>query len=456
MAGPTAECDCPPAPAPKAPHWQQTLDELAKPKEQRKVMIAQIAPAVRVAIAETMGLNPGDVTVGQMVTGLRMLGFDYVFDTLFAADLTIMEEGTELLHRLKEHLEAHPHSDEPLPMFTSCCPGWVAMMEKSYPELIPFVSSCKSPQMMLAAMVKSYLAEKKGIAPKDMVMVSIMPCTRKQSEADRDWFCVDADPTLRQLDHVITTVELGNIFVERGIKLNDLQESPFDNPVGEGSGGGVLFGTTGGVMEAALRTVYEVVTQKPLDRIVFEDVRGLDGIKEASVTLVPAPGSKFAELVAERLAHKVEEAAAAEAAAAVEGAVKPPIAYDGGQGFSTDDGTGITLNIAVANGLGNAKKLIKQLAAGESKYDFIEVMACPGGCIGGGGQPRSADKQILQKRQAALYNLDEKSTLRRSHENPSIRELYDTYLGEPLGHKAHELLHTHYVAGGVEEKDEKK
>nr|WNF20777.1 hydrogenase [synthetic construct] len=455
MAGPTAECDCPPAPAPKAPHWQQTLDELAKPKEQRKVMIAQIAPAVRVAIAETMGLNPGDVTVGQMVTGLRMLGFDYVFDTLFGADLTIMEEGSELLHRLTEHLEAHPHSDEPLPMFTSCCPGWIAMLEKSYPDLIPYVSSCKSPQMMMGAMVKTYLSEKQGIPAKDIVMVSVMPCVRKQGEADREWFCV-SEPGVRDVDHVITTAELGNIFVERGIKLNDLQESPFDNPVGEGSGGGVLFGTTGGVMEAALRTVYEVVTQKPLDRIVFEDVRGLDGIKEASVTLVPAPGSKFAELVAERLAHKVEEAAAAEAAAAVEGAVKPPIAYDGGQGFSTDDGTGITLNIAVANGLGNAKKLIKQLAAGESKYDFIEVMACPGGCIGGGGQPRSADKQILQKRQAALYNLDEKSTLRRSHENPSIRELYDTYLGEPLGHKAHELLHTHYVAGGVEEKDEKK
>nr|WNF20822.1 hydrogenase [synthetic construct] len=447
------------APAAEAPlsHVQQALAELAKPKDDptRKHVCVQVAPAVRVAIAETLGLAPGATTPKQLAEGLRRLGFDEVFDTLFGADLTIMEEGSELLHRLTEHLEAHPHSDEPLPMFTSCCPGWIAMLEKSYPDLIPYVSSCKSPQMMMGAMVKTYLSEKQGIPAKDIVMVSVMPCVRKQGEADREWFCV-SEPGVRDVDHVITTAELGNIFVERGIKLNDLQESPFDNPVGEGSGGGVLFGTTGGVMEAALRTVYEVVTQKPLDRIVFEDVRGLDGIKEASVTLVPAPGSKFAELVAERLAHKVEEAAAAEAAAAVEGAVKPPIAYDGGQGFSTDDGTGITLNIAVANGLGNAKKLIKQLAAGESKYDFIEVMACPGGCIGGGGQPRSADKQILQKRQAALYNLDEKSTLRRSHENPSIRELYDTYLGEPLGHKAHELLHTHYVAGGVEEKDEKK
>nr|WNF20774.1 hydrogenase [synthetic construct] len=438
------------------PHWKLALEELDKPKDGgRKVLIAQVAPAVRVAIAESFGLAPGAVSPGKLATGLRALGFDQVFDTLFGADLTIMEEGSELLHRLTEHLEAHPHSDEPLPMFTSCCPGWIAMLEKSYPDLIPYVSSCKSPQMMLGAVIKNYFAAEAGAKPEDICNVSVMPCVRKQGEADREWFNTTGAGGAN-VDHVMTTAELGKIFVERGIKLNDLQESPFDNPVGEGSGGGVLFGTTGGVMEAALRTVYEVVTQKPLDRIVFEDVRGLDGIKEASVTLVPAPGSKFAELVAERLAHKVEEAAAAEAAAAVEGAVKPPIAYDGGQGFSTDDGTGITLNIAVANGLGNAKKLIKQLAAGESKYDFIEVMACPGGCIGGGGQPRSADKQILQKRQAALYNLDEKSTLRRSHENPSIRELYDTYLGEPLGHKAHELLHTHYVAGGVEEKDEKK
>nr|WNF20821.1 hydrogenase [synthetic construct] len=447
------------APAAEAPlsHVQQALAELAKPKDDptRKHVCVQVAPAVRVAIAETLGLAPGATTPKQLAEGLRRLGFDEVFDTLFGADLTIMEEGTELRHRLQDHLEQHPNKEEPLPMFTSCCPGWVAMVEKSNPELIPYLSSCKSPQMMMGAMVKTYLSEKQGIPAKDIVMVSVMPCVRKQGEADREWFCV-SEPGVRDVDHVITTAELGNIFKERGINLAELPEGEWDNPMGVGSGAGVLFGTTGGVMEAALRTAYELFTGTPLPRLSLSEVRGLDGIKEASVTLVPAPGSKFAELVAERLAHKVEEAAAAEAAAAVEGAVKPPIAYDGGQGFSTDDGTGITLNIAVANGLGNAKKLIKQLAAGESKYDFIEVMACPGGCIGGGGQPRSADKQILQKRQAALYNLDEKSTLRRSHENPSIRELYDTYLGEPLGHKAHELLHTHYVAGGVEEKDEKK
>nr|WNF20778.1 hydrogenase [synthetic construct] len=447
MAGPTAECDCPPAPAPKAPHWQQTLDELAKPKEQRKVMIAQIAPAVRVAIAETMGLNPGDVTVGQMVTGLRMLGFDYVFDTLFGADLTIMEEGTELRHRLQDHLEQHPNKEEPLPMFTSCCPGWVAMVEKSNPELIPYLSSCKSPQMMLGAVIKNYFAAEAGAKPEDICNVSVMPCVRKQGEADREWFNTTGAGGAN-VDHVMTTAELGKIFVERGIKLNDLQESPFDNPVGEGSGGGVLFGTTGGVMEAALRTVYEVVTQKPLDRIVFEDVRGMDGIKETNITMVPAPGSKFEELLKHRAAARAEAAAHG---------TPGPLAWDGGAGFTSEDGRGgITLRVAVANGLGNAKKLITKMQAGEAKYDFVEIMACPAGCVGGGGQPRSTDKAITQKRQAALYNLDEKSTLRRSHENPSIRELYDTYLGEPLGHKAHELLHTHYVAGGVEEKDEKK
>nr|WNF20738.1 hydrogenase [synthetic construct] len=405
------------APAAEAPlsHVQQALAELAKPKDDptRKHVCVQVAPAVRVAIAETLGLAPGATTPKQLAEGLRRLGFDEVFDTLFGADLTIMEEGSELLHRLTEHLEAHPHSDEPLPMFTSCCPGWIAMLEKSYPDLIPYVSSCKSPQMMLAAMVKSYLAEKKGIAPKDMVMVSIMPCTRKQSEADRDWFCVDADPTLRQLDHVITTVELGNIFKERGINLAELPEGEWDNPMGVGSGAGVLFGTTGGVMEAALRTAYELFTGTPLPRLSLSEVRGLEGIKESTLHLTPGPTSPF-------------------------------------KAFAGADGTGITLNIAVANGLGNAKKLIKQLAAGESKYDFIEVMACPGGCIGGGGQPRSADKQILQKRQAALYDLDERNTLRRSHENEAVNQLYKEFLGEPLSHRAHELLHTHYVPGGAE------
>nr|WNF20793.1 hydrogenase [synthetic construct] len=425
------------------PHWKLALEELDKPKDGgRKVLIAQVAPAVRVAIAESFGLAPGAVSPGKLATGLRALGFDQVFDTLFGADLTIMEEGSELLHRLTEHLEAHPHSDEPLPMFTSCCPGWIAMLEKSYPDLIPYVSSCKSPQMMLAAMVKSYLAEKKGIAPKDMVMVSIMPCTRKQSEADRDWFCVDADPTLRQLDHVITTVELGNIFKERGINLPELPDSDWDQPLGLGSGAGVLFGTTGGVMEAALRTAYEIVTKEPLPRLNLSEVRGMDGIKETNITMVPAPGSKFEELLKHRAAARAEAAAHG---------TPGPLAWDGGAGFTSEDGRGgITLRVAVANGLGNAKKLITKMQAGEAKYDFVEIMACPAGCVGGGGQPRSTDKAITQKRQAALYDLDERNTLRRSHENEAVNQLYKEFLGEPLSHRAHELLHTHYVPGGAE------
>nr|ADK77883.1 hydrogenase [Chlorella sp. DT] len=411
-AGPTSECDCPPTPQAKLPHWQQALDELAKPKESRRLMIAQIAPAVRVAIAETIGLAPGDVTIGQLVTGLRMLGFDYVFDTLFGADLTIMEEGTELLHRLQDHLEQHPNKEEPLPMFTSCCPGWVAMVEKSNPELIPYLSSCKSPQMMLGAVIKNYYAQQVGVQPSDICNVSVMPCVRKQGEADREWF--NTTGLARDVDHVVTTAEVGKIFLERGIKLNELPESNFDNPIGEGTGGALLFGTTGGVMEAALRTVYEVVTQKPMGRVDFEEVRGLEGIKEAEITLKPGDDSPF-------------------------------------KAFAGADGQGITLKIAVANGLGNAKKLIKSLSEGKAKYDFIEVMACPGGCIGGGGQPRSTDKQILQKRQQAMYNLDERSAIRRSHENPFIQALYDKFLGAPNSHKAHDLLHTHYVAGGIPE-----
>lgn len=404
-------------------------------------MIAQVAPAVRVAISECFGLAPGATTANQLAEALRRLGFDIVYDTVFAADLTIMEEGSELLHRLKEHLEAHPNSEEPLPMFTSCCPGWVAMMEKSYPELIPYVSSCKSPQMMMGAMVKTYMSEKQGIPAKDICMVSVMPCVRKQGEADREWFCV-SEPGVRDVDHVITTAELGNILKERGINLPELPEGEFDNPLGTGSGGGVLFGTTGGVMEAALRTAYELVTQQPLPRLNLSEVRGMDGIKEAEVTLVPAPGSKFAELVEARL--KAKEAAA-------EPEKKGPIQYDGGQGFSTDDGKGgLKLRVAVANGLGNAKKLITKMQAGESKYDFVEIMACPAGCVGGGGQPRSTDKAITQKRQQAIYALDERAAVRRPHESPAIAQVYADFLGEPLSHKAHELLHTHYVAGGAE------
>ncbi|GIL60598.1 hypothetical protein Vafri_15126 [Volvox africanus] len=423
------------------PHWKQALVELDKPKGERKVMVAQVAPAVRVAISETFGLAPGATTPGQLAESLRRLGFDMVFDTLYGADLTIMEEGTELLSRLQAHLEAHPHSEEPLPMFTSCCPGWIALLEKSYPDLIPYVSSCKSPQMMLGAMVKTYLAEKRGISPNDICMVSIMPCVRKQGEADRDWYC-SSGAGIRDVDHVVTTAELGNILKERNVNLPELPDGGWDEPLGEGSGAGVVFGTTGGVMEAALRTAYELVTKQPLPRLNLSEVRGMDGIKETEVKMVPPAGSKFAELVAARAAAK-----AVDEAAASTGAIK----WDGGAGFSNDDGAnGLTLRVAVANGLGNAKKLLTKMQSGECKYDFVEIMACPAGCVSGGGQPRSTDKQVAAKRQQALYDLDERATIRRSHENPAVQTAYKEFLGEPNSHKAHDLLHTHFVPGGVD------
>nr|AAT90438.1 plastid FeFe-hydrogenase precursor [Chlamydomonas moewusii] len=391
-------------------HWQLVAAELVKPKRE-KLTVVSVAPAVRVAISEALGLAPGAVTPGQLVAGLRRLGFTKVFDTNLAADLTIMEEGTELLHRLADHLEGHPKQEEPMPMFTSCCPGWIQMVEKSYPELIPYLSSCKSPQMMMGAVIKNFFAEEAGVKPGDIISCSVMPCVRKQGEADRPMMTTTAEG--RDVDHVITTVELAQMLTERGIDLTSLPDEEFDCPLGIGSGGGQLFGTTGGVMEAALRTVVELVSGQPMGRIVFEDVRGLEGIKAATITLQPAANSPFAKY--------------------------------------NPEGKGLDVRIAVANGLGNAKKLITEMKAGTSKYDFIEVMACPSGCIGGGGQPRSADKQILQKRQQAIYTLDERAVIRRSHENPIIAALYKRWLQEPCSETAHHLLHTHYVAGGPAE-----
>ena len=305
------------------------------------------------------------------------------------------------------------------------------MVEKSNPELIPYLSTCKSPQMMMGAVLKNYFAAQAGVAPADVVSCSVMPCVRKQGEADRGWFATAASGSgegaeggdsrvARDVDHVITTVELGNILKERVIDIASLPESEYDDPLGAGSGGGVLFGTTGGVMEAALRTVYELVSGQPMERLAFEEVRGLDGVKEATVAIPVAQGddSPFKALEA-------------------------------------SPGAGVTLRIAVANGLGNAKKVIKGVQDGTLAYDFVEVMACPGGCIGGGGQPRSTDKGILAKRQMAMYALDERSVIRRSHENPAVQLLYKNWLGKPNGHLAHEKLHTHYVAGGAEGGDAK-
>lgn len=365
---------------------------------------------MRVAISEAFGLDPGAVSVKKTVSAMRLLGFDYIFDTNFSADLTIMEEGHELLARIQKLIEEGKRDTE-MPMFTSCCPGWVAMVEKSYPEMIPYLSTSKSPQMMMGAVIKNYFAKLHATKPADVCMIAIMPCVRKQGEADRPWYNT-ADPAVRDVDFVITTAELAKIIKDKNIDLAALEESEFDDPLGLGTGGGQLFGTTGGVMEAALRTVYEVVSGEPMGRLAFEEVRGMDGLKEATVHIKPSDASPFKK-------------------------------YD-------PEGKGIDIKVAVANGLGNAKKVVTSLKGGEAHYDFVEVMACPGGCIGGGGQPRSMDREILKKRQAAMYALDDREHIRRSHENPFIKKLYEEFLGVPNGETAHHLLHTHYVPGGCE------
>jgi iron-only hydrogenase group A len=343
-------------------------------------VVVQAAPAVRVAIGEMFGYAPGTPVTGKMVTALKQLGFDRVFDTNFTADLTILEEGNELLHRVKNGL--------PLPMITSCSPGWINYLEYFYPSLIGYVSTCKSPQQMFGTVIKTYYSEKMGIPAEDIFTVSIMPCTAKKYEAQRPEMHTGG---IRDIDAVLTTRELGNMLKEAGINLETLPISGFDEPFGAGSGAGAIFGNTGGVMEAALRTVYEVVTGKPLARLEFEDIRGLQGIKETSVTL-----------------------------------------------------NGLTLNAAVIHGLGNVRDILDDIASGISPYHFIEVMCCPGGCIGGGGQPISRDAQVNEKRIRGLYREDESLPLRKSHDNPAVWELYNNFLGEPLSEKSHRLLHTHY------------
>ena len=355
------------------------LEELEK---KEKILIVQTAPSVRVAIGEEFGMAPGTISTGQMVAALRRLGFDYVFDTNFGADLTIVEEGNEFLKRLQEG-----DLDE-MPMFTSCCPAWVNLVEKVYPQLRTRLSSAKSPQGMLSALVKTYFAEKLGVSPEDIFHVSIMPCTAKKDEAIRKQLVVNGVPAV---DAVLTTRELGKLIKLKKIPFANLPEEDYDDPLGISTGAAALFGVTGGVMEAALRTAYEVATGKTLPKIVFNEVRGLEGIREAEIDI-----------------------------------------------------DGKKVRVAVAHGLANARKLIEKILAGEVKYNFVEIMACPGGCIGGGGQPYSKDPDILAKRAEAIYTIDELKTIRKSHENPAIKKLYEEYLGEPLSHKAHELLHTHY------------
>ncbi|MFW5808855.1 MAG: NADH-dependent [FeFe] hydrogenase, group A6 [Halanaerobium sp.] len=345
--------------------------------DQSKHVVVQTAPAVRVAISEPFSNQAGDISTGQLVTALKRLGFDAVFDTNFAADLTIMEEGTELINRI--------NSGGRLPLFTSCSPGWIKFIEHFYPEYLDNLSTAKSPQQMFGALAKTYYAEKAGIDPEDIIVVSIMPCTAKKFEAKRDELAGD-------VDYVLTTRELVSMIKSAGIDFLNLKESEYDELLGVSSGAANIFGTTGGVMEAALRTATELITGKELEKIDFENVRGLEGIKKAEVEI-----------------------------------------------------DGLKLRAAVAHGLGNARRVMEMIKAGE-EFDFVEFMACPGGCMGGGGQPISSDDNVLEKRQKAIYEIDKNKKLRKSHENPYIKKLYDDYLEKPGSETAHKLLHTKYKA----------
>ena len=353
-----------------------------------KHVVVQEAPAIRAALGEEFGMAPGSLVTGKMIAALRRLGFDRVFDTNFTADLTIIEEGNELLKRVKE--------GGVLPMITSCSPGWIKFCEHFYPDLLPHLSTCKSPQQMFGALAKTYYAETSGIDPKNIISVSIMPCTAKKFEAQRPEMNSSG---YRDVDYVLTTRELGRMIKEAGIDFENLADEDYDAPMGEYTGAGTIFGATGGVMEAALRTVYAVVTGENLPSLDITPVRGLDGVKEATVK-VGALGD---------------------------------------------------VGIAVAHGLGNARKLMDKIREGKANYAFIEVMCCPGGCISGGGEPIPTNNDIRIKRSAALYKDDGAvQKKRQSHENDSVKKLYDKFLKEPLGHKSHELLHTKYTNRGTE------
>lgn len=375
---------CPTAALTEVDHTPQVIRAIADPT---KTVVVQTAPAVRAALGEEFGMEAGTLVTGKMVTALRNLGFNYVFDTDFAADLTIMEEGTELLGRLKAHLAGD--KDVKLPILTSCCPGWVNFFETQFPDMKDIPSTARSPQQMFGPIAKTYFAEKMGVKREDMVVVSIMPCLAKKYEAQRDEFKVDGNP---DVDYSISTRELAHLIKQANMDLNTLEDGEFDQPLGESTGAGVIFGTTGGVIEAATRTAYELHTGKVLEKVDFEQLRGMEGIREASV-----------------------------------------------------DFDGLEIKIGIAHGLGNARKLLEDIRDGKSQFHAIEIMACPGGCIGGGGQPlHHGNSEILQKRAAALYREDAGKPIRKSHENPAIKELYETYLGEPCSELSHQLLHTHY------------
>ena len=349
-----------------------------------KTVIVQTAPAVRVAIGQEFGFEPGAPVTGKLVSGLRALGFDKVFDTNFSADLTIIEEGHELIERVKKQQQ--------LPILTSCCPGWINFIEHNFPDLLDIPSSCKSPQQMFGAIAKSYYAEKIGVKPEDLIVVSVMPCQAKKYEAARPEFAPNG---VRDVDYVVTTRELCRMFREAGVNLALMPEGQYDSPLGQSTGAADIFGVTGGVLEAALRSVASELNGKDLagDAIDFKAVRGLDGVKEAKVQITPE----------------------------------------------------LSINVAVASGLGNARKVLEMVQADRSRFQAIEIMACPGGCINGGGQPYlHGDRSLLQKRMEGLYAEDSHKQLRMSHNNPDIQALYKEFLGEAGSEKAHHLLHTVY------------
>ncbi|MBF0361252.1 MAG: iron hydrogenase small subunit [Oligoflexia bacterium] len=369
-------------------------------EDPKKFVVVQTAPAIRAALGEEFGNAPGTLVTGKMVSALRALGFDAVFDTNFTADLTIMEEGTELLTRLKQSLVDNK-SDIALPMFTSCSPGWIMYMEHFYPSFLKNLSTCKSPQQMFGALAKTYYAKKINVDPKDMVVVSVMPCTAKKFEARREEMNSSG---YQDVDYVLTTRELARMIKQSSIDFNSLIDSQMNSPLGLSTGAADIFGNTGGVMEAAIRTAYEIVTgnELPTKNLHLTEVAGLKGIKEAALTLTGCKGDwKFLE--------------------------------------------GATLKVAVAHGLENAKELLENIRKGDLSYHFIEVMTCPGGCIGGGGQPRFTDNKVREKRIKALYKEDEGKAYRKSHNNPDVQKLYTEFLGKPLGHLSHKLLHTHYI-----------
>jgi iron-only hydrogenase group A len=364
-----------------------------------KHVVVQTAPAVRVGLGEAVGLEAGQSYTGKMVTALKMLGFDAVFDTNFSADLTILEEGSELLKRLKDKIENK--KDVALPQFTSCSPGWIKYIEHEFPDILDYLSTCKSPQQMLGPLAKTYYAKSMGIDPKDIIVVSIMPCTAKKFEANRPEMYSSG---YKDVDYVITTREFGRMIQQAGIDFDTLKDSECDSILGKHTGAGVIFGATGGVMEAALRTAYEIVTGRevPFSNLEVTPVRGLEGVKEATIKIEGCKTEwKFLE--------------------------------------------DVELKVAVAHGLANARPLAVQVQDGNSPYHFIEIMACPGGCIAGGGQPMPVNNEIRKKRTEAIYNEDESLQFRKSHDNPEVKRIYENFLEKPLGHKSHELLHTTYT-----------